>query len=139
MRISDWSSDVCSSDLGVGSLVGHRTSGVGSGVAGGGGGVGGRVGSVLCNVGGHAAGSGSFVGGGLRGGSGVGGVGSRIHGLLLVAACSQGETHGQGEQRLVDRHVNLPRRYKMVGNARSRTRHQHDKTASTVKRCDTFY
>ena len=53
---------------------------------------------------------GSLVGGGLGVGGSVGGVGGRILGLLLVAARGQGEAQGQGKQRLVDRHVCLPRR-----------------------------
>src|SRR5690606_3204709 len=78
----------------------------------------GSVGRVLGGVGGvdgiaHAAGVGGcvhvaghrgIVGGLLGLGGGVGRFGGRVSGLLLVGARSQGQAHGNREQRLVDGH-----------------------------------
>src|SRR5690606_19253681 len=68
-------------------------------------GVGGGVGRSLGGVGGgHVAGHRGIVGGLLGLGGGVGRFGGRVSGLLLVGARSQGQAHGNREQRLVDGH-----------------------------------
>src|SRR5690606_5719172 len=97
-------------------VVGRRVGGS-SGFLGGVLGLLGSVGRVLGGVGGvigiaHAAGVGGghvadhrgIVGGLLGLGGGVGRFGGRVSGLLLVGARSQGQAHGNREQRLVDGH-----------------------------------
>src|SRR3546814_16061091 len=78
MRISDWSSDVCSSDLATKVNV-PAPSGAAGGAGGPGtaGGAGGSAGVIACGAVGAAGGGGAFGGlGGFGGAGGAGGSGS---------------------------------------------------------------
>ena len=90
----------------------------GSGVSRGGGSVSSgssSVGSGLGSVGGSGvAGGGGGVGSLLGFASSVGGFGGGVSSLLLVRASGQGQAQSQREQRLVDGHVDLPRRLSLA-------------------------
>src|SRR3546814_1504979 len=103
MRISDWSSDVCSSDLATKVNV-PAPSGAAGGAGGPGtaGGAGGSAGVIACGAVGAAGGGGAFGGlGGFGGAGGAGGSGSGASFGTVTCALPRSEEHTSELQSLM--------------------------------------